>query len=267
MSRPSLLLAVALSLALGACAGAQDKKGDKGTGGAGGEAGEGGGSGGGEGGGGGASGGQSGRGGSGATGGSGGSDIAADAGTSTMPDAGGAPSLDTSAREPDVASPSGDGPPTGGAFTLTSSVFKEGGVIPTQYRCKYENVSPPLSWTAGPKGTQSYAMVMIHTTSFHWVLWDIPLGTTSLPMGVERMPQPPVPAGSKQDKPNIDGATWYGYTGPCPATSSHYEYIVYALDVATLPGVTPETATKQVNAAIQAHKLASAQLSGTASAR
>jgi phosphatidylethanolamine-binding protein (PEBP) family uncharacterized protein len=104
----------------------------------------------------------------------------------------------------------------------------------------------------------------VHTTSFHWVLWDIPVETLSLPEKIERAAMPPVPPGSKQAKPNIDGATWYGYTGPCPATSSHYEYMVFALDVATLPGVTPESTTKQVDAAIRAHKLASAQLSGTA---
>jgi Raf kinase inhibitor-like YbhB/YbcL family protein len=170
--------------------------------------------------------------------------------------------IDSAASDAPASEP--DAPVASGPLTLTSSVFKEGESIATMYRCKFANVSPPLSWTPGPTGTKSYAIVMVHTTSLHWVLWDIPVSTLSLPMGVERLPEPPVPAGSKQAKPNLDGATWYGYTGPCPATSSHYEYIIYALDVVTLPGVTPESTSKQANTAILAHKLASAQLSGTA---
>jgi Raf kinase inhibitor-like YbhB/YbcL family protein len=188
------------------------------------------------------------------------------------PDSGGsiaaAAAPDTSASLPDVggdvAALAPDAPVANGPMVLTSSAFKEGQSIDPMYRCRTENISPPLSWTPGPAGTQSYAMVMFHSNSIHWVLWDIPVGVTSLPPKIERLPMPPVPPGSKQAKPNLDGSTWYGYTGPCPATSSHYEYIVYALKVATLPGVTPESKTSDVNAAITANKLASAQLSGTA---
>jgi Raf kinase inhibitor-like YbhB/YbcL family protein len=164
----------------------------------------------------------------------------------------------------DVAPLPPDAPMASGPMVLTSSAFKEGQSIDPMYRCQTANISPPLSWTPGPAGTQSYAMMLFHANSIHWVLWDIPVTTTSLPPKIERLPMPPIPAGSKQAKPNLDGSTWYGYTGPCPATSSHYEYIVYALKVATLPGVTPESKTSDVNAAISANKLASAQLSGTA---
>lgn len=167
----------------------------------------------------------------------------------------------------DAAAPPADAPSNDGPMVLTSSVFKEGQDIAKLYMCKHENLTPPLAWTPGPPGTLSYAVTMLHAPALHWVLWDIPAATTSLPMDVAKMPMPPVPAGSKQAKPNIDGATWYGYTGPCPATASHYEYIVHALKVATLPGVTPESSTAAVNAAILKNELKSAQLSGTASAK
>jgi Raf kinase inhibitor-like YbhB/YbcL family protein len=208
--------------------------------------------------------------GSGGQGGGGGTTVKLDAAPLT-PDAGGIPVADAGpdlAITPDVgaedAAASPDAPIGGGPMVLISSAFKEGGSIAPMYRCKTENISPPLSWTPGPAGTQSYAMMLFHSTAIHWVLWDIPATVTSLPAKIERLPMPPVPPGSKQAKPNLDGSTWYGYTGPCPATSSHYEYIVYALKVATLPGVTPESMTKAVNTAIMANKLASAQLSGTA---
>jgi phosphatidylethanolamine-binding protein (PEBP) family uncharacterized protein len=174
---------------------------------------------------------------------------------------------DGSAGSPDVPGTSSDGGSSNGPFALTSTAFKEGEDIAKMYMCKHENLSPPLTWTPGPAGTLSYAVTMLHAPALHWVLWDIPAGTTSLPADIAKMPMPPVPAGSKQAKPNIDGATFYGYTGPCPATASHYEYIVHALKVASLPGVTSESTTAAVNALILKNELKSAQLSGTASAK
>jgi phosphatidylethanolamine-binding protein (PEBP) family uncharacterized protein len=175
--------------------------------------------------------------------------------------------LGTGGTGVDAALPPADAPTSDGPMVLTSSVFKEGQDIAKLYMCKHENVTPPLAWTPGPPGTLSYAVTMLHAPAIHWALWDIPASTTSLPMDIAKMPMPPVPVGSKQAKPNIDGATWYGYTGPCPATASHYEYIVHALKVTTLPGVTPDSSTAVVNAAIAKNELKSAQLSGTASAK
>jgi Raf kinase inhibitor-like YbhB/YbcL family protein len=135
------------------------------------------------------------------------------------------------------------------------------------YRCGSVNISPPLGWTPGPAGTKSYAVVMAHTTSLHWILWDISPEITSLPEKIERAAEPPIPAGGKQVKPNLDGATWFGYTGPCPhGANQRYDYFVYALDVATL-GVAPLATTKsgEVDALLQKHKLARATLLGMAS--
>jgi Raf kinase inhibitor-like YbhB/YbcL family protein len=135
------------------------------------------------------------------------------------------------------------------------------------YKCMHENVSPPLSWTPGPGKTLSYAMTLAHSTTWHWVLWDIPATVTSLPMGVERLADPPVPAGSKQVKTNkVDGATWFGYTGPCPhAGASTYPFTVYALDVANLSEVTTQSTPEAVLKAIQGHTLAKATMTVAAS--
>jgi Raf kinase inhibitor-like YbhB/YbcL family protein len=142
-------------------------------------------------------------------------------------------------------------------------VVKAGDMIDMKYRCGTVNVSPPLSWPAGPAGTMSYAVTMLHAASVHWVLWDIPADVTSLPEAVERKAEPSVPAGAKQAMPNLDGATWYGYTGPCPhGANQHYEYNVYAMKVAKLDGVTTMSKATEVNAAIlKSGALATAQLS------
>jgi Raf kinase inhibitor-like YbhB/YbcL family protein len=155
----------------------------------------------------------------------------------------------------------GDGPVASGPFSLTSSAFQDNGVIDPKYRCRTANVSPPLSWTPGPAGTQSYAITMNHNAALHWLLWDIPATTMSLPEAIARMAMPAIPIGSRQNKTSTDGATWYGYTGPCPGGTTsggsftNYPFTVYALRVATLPGVTPESSSAQIKAAIDAASL------------
>ena len=47
--------------------------------------------------------------------------------------------------------------------------------------------SPPLAWTAGPAGTQSYAIVMRdldNNNLIHWIIWDIPASAMALPQGI-----------------------------------------------------------------------------------
>jgi phosphatidylethanolamine-binding protein (PEBP) family uncharacterized protein len=64
---------------------------------------------------------------------------------------------------------------------------------------------------------------------------------------------------------NVDGATWFGYQGPCPqgAGTQSYLFAVYALDVATLPGVTTASSAMAAMNAVKMHQLARATLSGT----
>jgi phosphatidylethanolamine-binding protein (PEBP) family uncharacterized protein len=81
---------------------------------------------------------------------------------------------------------------------------------PQQHQTQGPNVSPGLSWSAGPEGTQSYAVIMVdpdvpagdaldkfnkegqtiadsdeRQNFYHWVLLDIPATTTSLPKGAD----------------------------------------------------------------------------------
>ena len=42
---------------------------------------------------------------------------------------------------------------------LKSSAFEEEGMIPVKYTCDGENVSLPLTWSPGPDGTKSYALI------------------------------------------------------------------------------------------------------------
>lgn len=171
------------------------------------------------------------------------------------------------------AGTAGGAPASGGqaAFALESSAFSDMGFMSAAYGCGATAVSPPLSWTAGPAGTLSYAVVMVGPdnagapSAYHWVIWDIPATTTDLPEGVAQLTMPPEPAGSRQLSPAVDGSTWPGYSGPCPLLpDTPYTFSVYALKVATLPGVTSASAAADVVAAIQANMLDSAELTGLA---
>lgn len=100
------------------------------------------------------------------------------------------------------------------------------------------NVSPEINWTAGPTGTQSYAIALHDLTYFdvgqdpytHWVMWNIPGSATGLPAELPSgaNPPPPAPVGSQQ----VSFANNLGYTGS-GACGNVYEFVLYALDTAT----------------------------------
>ncbi len=46
------------------------------------------------------------------------------------------------------------------SLTITSEVFLPNSMIPARYTCDAQNVSPPLSWSELPEGTQSLALIV-----------------------------------------------------------------------------------------------------------
>jgi Raf kinase inhibitor-like YbhB/YbcL family protein len=155
----------------------------------------------------------------------------------------------------------GSGGSSGGAFALTSPVVKEGELLPADYRCA--KPSPALTWTAGPAGTMSYAIVLKDTTAglsmgtMHWTIYDIPASVTSLPMGVMSGATLTDPAGAKQGK-NYQSNN--AFTGPCGGMNT-YKFTLYALKVATLPGLSASSTGAQVETAAEGmNKLASTAL-------
>ena len=79
-------------------------------------------------------------------------------------------------------------------MTLTSSDLKEGDTIVNEqvfkgFGCAGSNVSPALSWSGAPSGTKSFAVSVYDPDAptgsgwWHWVVFNIPPGTTSLPKG------------------------------------------------------------------------------------
>lgn len=146
---------------------------------------------------------------------------------------------------------------------FTSAAFQYGGPIPDKYSCNGQNVSPELSWSGIPEGTRSMAIILDDPdaprgTFNHWVIYNIPAGTTGLSEAVSRASR--LSDGTMQGK-NSFGEIGYG--GPCPprGSSHRYYFTLYALDI-TLD--LDAGATKaQVLAAMEGHLLAQAETMGT----
>ena len=142
------------------------------------------------------------------------------------------------------------------AIQITSTAFEDGGTIPVRYTCDGEDLSPPLVWTGLPAGTQSLALVVDDPdapvgTWVHWVLFDLPAGTSSLPENVSGL--------------GTDGLnSWrrLGYDGPCPPPGSPHRYFfkLYALDSDL--GLKEGAAKADIEKAMQGHILAQGQLVG-----
>jgi len=149
-------------------------------------------------------------------------------------------------------------------LTVTSSDLQAHRPIPQQFwGCTDSGISPELSWSQGPAGTQSYAVLMFDPDAptgsgfWHWVAWDIPPDTTSLPTGAV------LPAGSVSGE--NDGGT-LGYTGPCPPEGDlvhHYQITVVAVSVPTL-GLDATTHPAVVGFVVGHNALAAGTLVATA---
>jgi Raf kinase inhibitor-like YbhB/YbcL family protein len=158
-----------------------------------------------------------------------------------------------------------------GKFTLTSTDLSAGGTIAeaqvfNQFGCKGRNVSPALAWSGAPAGTQSFALLMHDPDAptgsgwWHWIVYNIPANTTSLPAGAGDPHKQLMPAGAVQAR-NDYGAPGYG--GPCPPPGKphHYNFRLYALKVAKLDAPADATAAL-IGFSVHANEIARAELTG-----
>ncbi len=70
-------------------------------------------------------------------------------------------------------------------FILTSDAGQDGSTMSAAYTCDGAGSTPGLSWSGAPAGTKEYALMMTTqpgdgTNRWNWVLYDIPVATTSL---------------------------------------------------------------------------------------
>jgi Raf kinase inhibitor-like YbhB/YbcL family protein len=151
-------------------------------------------------------------------------------------------------------------------LTLSSSSFTHQGEIPSKYTCEGDDVSPPLSWSAVPKGTKSLALIVDDPdapdpkapkmTWVHWVLYNLPPAQAELP---ENVTSGALPQGTRE---GLNDWKRPGYGGPCPPIGRHrYFHKLYALDT-VLPDLGAATRA-DLEQAMEGHVIEKAELIGT----
>jgi Raf kinase inhibitor-like YbhB/YbcL family protein len=152
--------------------------------------------------------------------------------------------------------------PAPAGFLLSSTDFMNGQAIPARFTCDGPNISPLLSWTAPPAGTQAFVLIMDDPDAprhvwVHWLVYDIPADASGLPDNLP--PKPELETGARQGTNDFHEQ---GYGGPCPPKNAthHYYFRLYALD--TRLGLLPGATRADIERAMQGHVLAEVELIG-----
>ncbi len=130
---------------------------------------------------------------------------------------------------------------------VTSDEIKNGAVGPktmeaSVFGCDGGNISPSLKLTGVPEGTKSFAIILFDPDAptgpppngrrgfWHWIAFNIPASTTSIPKNAGDVKTKLMPDGVIQSR-NSYG--FDGFGGMCPPKGEkphHYMLTVYAVD-------------------------------------
>ena len=142
---------------------------------------------------------------------------------------------------------------------MTTTAWEDGGVIPDKYTqaAGAMAVSPALSWSQVPMGTQSFVIIMHDPEPVlnkgskmditHWVAWNIPGTSTGF---AENVPAGELPDGTRQV--SLRSNAYMGPGAP-PGPYHHYSCELYALDIKLdVPMGTPQQAADTRTAIVNA---------------
>jgi Raf kinase inhibitor-like YbhB/YbcL family protein len=165
--------------------------------------------------------------------------------------------------------------PAGPPMSMTVAGFADGGQIPVKYSqaapgvATGEGLSPAITWTNVPAGTQSFVLNMHDmdvarnkTTDdqAHWIVWNIPATATGLPEGV--------PKGAKLADGSFQfsatGQMYHGPGAPANGPQHHYMFELFALDTKldVQPAADAFESRANVMKAMQGHILGKAVYGG-----
>lgn len=131
----------------------------------------------------------------------------------------------------------------GTKFVLSSPDRQLATKVPEVYTanlfgCTGGNMSPPLEWSGEPAGTKSYVVTLFDPDEhgdpsgwWHWIVYNLPAGTHSLPEGAGAEHSTVLPPGTMQGRTDLGNDA---YHGPCPDKGDpphRYTFTVYALSV------------------------------------
>ncbi|MEN9864427.1 MAG: hypothetical protein RL748_17 [Pseudomonadota bacterium] len=125
-------------------------------------------------------------------------------------------------------------------FTLSSKDLVQGKAMASAqefqgFGCSGGNLSPQLSWSGAPKGTEAFAILAYDPDAptgsgwWHWQIVNIPKDVSSLPAGAGDLSKKLTPAGSLNIKNDYGVA---GFGGACPPKGHgvhRYQFTIHAL--------------------------------------
>lgn len=156
-------------------------------------------------------------------------------------------------------------------LTLHSADIADGATIAARFAhpaCGGENLSPALSWSGAPEGTQGFAL-LVHDPDaptggagfWHWAVVDIPASASGIAQGAGTAAGDTLPPGSRQLRSDYGDACW---GGPCPPVgdSPHrYVFTLYALKAQRLD-LPADITTSRAGFMVNANTLAKASFTG-----
>lgn len=161
----------------------------------------------------------------------------------------------------------------GADMTLSSTDLVDGGTLePDQvfdgFGCDGADLSPALSWSGAPEGTKGYVVTAFDPDAptgsgwWHWSVFDLPAGTTSLPEGAGAADGAGLPPAAVQAR-NDFGANAFGGACPPEGDAPHrYVFTVFAMPEETL-GLDPDASPALVGFFAETTSLARASIEAT----
>ncbi|MEV6838836.1 YbhB/YbcL family Raf kinase inhibitor-like protein [Streptomyces sp. NPDC051133] len=150
------------------------------------------------------------------------------------------------------------------SFTVLSDDIAPGALLGADQTLAGANLSPQLRWEGYPAGTRSFAVTCFDPDAptgsgfWHWVLFDLPAGTTRLPRGAGGAGFTGLPAGAVHAR-NDYGTRDFGGAAPPEGERHRYVFTVHAVDQERL-GPDAEASPAVVGFHLRFHTLARARL-------
>src|SRR5690349_12437302 len=125
-------------------------------------------------------------------------------------------------------------------FTLSSADIAPNATLTQNqvfngFGCSGKNISPALSWSGAPAGTQSYALTVYDPDAptgsgwWHWVVINIPPNVTELPANAGAEGGANLPKGASNVRIDYGVAAWGGVCPPEGDKPHRYIFTVHAL--------------------------------------
>lgn len=154
------------------------------------------------------------------------------------------------------------------SFELHSPDIAEGAMLTkaqvfSGFGCTGDNVSPALAWSGAPEGTKSLALTVYDPDAptgsgwWHWVVFDIPAGTTGLAKGIGKGAS--LPVGTRQGRNDFGTGDFGGACPPAGDKPHRYIFTVYALKVPKID-VPADASAALIGFMINANRLGAATL-------